>query len=114
MYFDRPSSPPRPGLTGPRSAARSILKRAFGWSGKAYWRNEKKTPEIPTPDTILAVTDYLTSLGLSDDEVRGVIDSFPEVLGCSVEKRLKANVAQLERDWKMTAPGEKIWRGTGR
>ena len=33
-----------------------------------------------------------------------VIKKFPEVTACSVEERLKENMAKLERDWKIKGP----------
>ena len=32
------------------------------------------------------------------------IKRFPEVIACSVEERLKENMAKLERDWKIKGP----------
>lgn len=58
------------------------------------------------------VVTYLeTELGMSQDEVRSMVEEFPEVLGLSVEGRMKANVAQLESQWKMSIPGA-CWRGS--
>ena len=99
--------PPRPPTSNPPRAHRRTLKRAFGWAGKAYWRQERPEPEVPTPEAVQAVQAYLVSLGLTGAEVAKVVDEFPEVLGCSVEDRLAANVAQLEKQWKMQGPAIK-------
>lgn len=33
-----------------------------------------------------------------------VVKKFPEVTACSIEERLKENMAKLERDWKIKGP----------
>lgn len=80
--------------------AEKFLTRAYGWGSQAYWRKEK-VEQVPEPENVQACIGYLNELGLEGEDLLGVIKKFPEVLGCDVETRLKANVGVLENQWKM-------------
>lgn len=74
-----------------------ILGKAFGLIHSPYWGQERKK-EIPKFEIVKEILDYLRSLSLSDDDLAKVLKKFPEVIGCSLEDELKANVKILEKD----------------
>jgi mTERF len=75
-----------------------MLKKAFGWVNSPYW-SEEREKETPKVQTISQILEYLTSLGLSDEDLQKLLKKFPEVLGCSLHKEIKLNVGLLEKDW---------------
>lgn len=75
-----------------------MLKKAFGWVNSPYW-SEEREKETPKVQTINQILDYLTSLGLSDEDLQKLLKKFPEVLGCSLDQEIKLNVGLLEKDW---------------
>ena len=50
---------------------------------------------------VTEVKEYLGSLGLTDGDISKVVKEFNEVIACSVEGRLKANMAVLKEQWRM-------------
>ncbi|KAG0498451.1 hypothetical protein HPP92_003142 [Vanilla planifolia] len=75
-----------------------MLKKAFGWVHSPYW-GEEREKEVPQVESVNYTLDYLKSLGLKDDDLHKILKKFPELMGCSLEQDLKANVATLEREW---------------
>lgn len=75
-----------------------ILKKAYGWIHSPYWGEERRQ-EHPQLDSIKNILDYLKSLSLSEDDLHKIMKKFPEVLGCCLDKELKANVETLAREW---------------
>lgn len=81
--------------------AENYIGRAFGWKTQAYWRNQK-VEEPPNPAQVAAAIQYLKLLGIEGADLLKVLKIFPEALGCSVEDRLKTNVAKIEKEFKLT------------
>lgn len=81
--------------------AEKIISKAFGWVLRGYWE-DKIVDVVPEPTTLTTVLSYLKELGLEGEDLKRVVKIFPHVLACSVEKRLKINVAQLAREWKIS------------
>ncbi|KXZ47561.1 hypothetical protein GPECTOR_34g720 [Gonium pectorale] len=78
-----------------------LLARAFGWKTQAFWRREK-VEELPTPGQVSGVLAFLhDDLALSPEEQLKLVRAFPEVLACDVQERLRANVAQLQSQWRL-------------
>eukprot|EP00252_Welwitschia_mirabilis_P008912 TRINITY_DN2116_c0_g1_i1.p1 TRINITY_DN2116_c0_g1~~TRINITY_DN2116_c0_g1_i1.p1 ORF type:complete len:230 (-),score=22.93 TRINITY_DN2116_c0_g1_i1:308-997(-) len=75
-----------------------LLGKAFGWVHSPYW-GEEKSQCLPDYGIVSACLDFLRSLGLSDDDLRKLLQKFPEVLGCNLEEEIKNNVSILEREW---------------
>ncbi|KAK6115533.1 hypothetical protein DH2020_007802 [Rehmannia glutinosa] len=75
-----------------------ILGKAFGQIHSPYWGEERKK-EVPKFEVVNEILSYLKDLGLTDDDLGEVLKKFPEVLGCSIENELKANVQILEKEW---------------
>lgn len=75
-----------------------ILGKAFGHIHSPYWGEERKK-EVPEFEVVTEVLSYLKDLGLTDDDLGKILKKFPEVLGCSLENELKANVQILEKAW---------------
>ncbi|KAK9080174.1 hypothetical protein SSX86_001849 [Deinandra increscens subsp. villosa] len=75
-----------------------ILGKAFGLVHSPYWGEEREVV-VPDLEKIEAIFDYLTGLGLSNDDVIKILKKFPEVVGCSLENELKANIQILEKQW---------------
>ncbi len=50
--------------------------------------------------TQLEVLEYIRSLGIEGEALLKLVNSFPEVLGCS--KSMKAAVLKLKTDWKVS------------
>jgi len=44
------------------------------------------------------------SKGLTESEIKQVVVKFPEILACSVESRLTANVNELQDKWFIQGP----------
>ena len=59
--------------------------------------------EVPDPDGLMDVLMFLQSdaIGLSGPELSKVLASFPEVMSCSVDERLRPNVERLQSEWSM-------------
>ncbi|CAK0784776.1 hypothetical protein CVIRNUC_007980 [Coccomyxa viridis] len=79
----------------------TVLKKAFGWAGQAYWR-KSKVKEVPTEQQVDAVKAFLQGLKFSEADIKKAVKTFPEVLGLPVEQQLQGNVEKLKKDWKMT------------
>ncbi|KAI3686860.1 hypothetical protein L1987_80549 [Smallanthus sonchifolius] len=77
-----------------------ILGKAFGLLHSPYW-GEEREKVVPEFEKIDAIIDYLTCLGLSDDDVIKILKKFPEVVGCSLENELKTNIQILEKQWSI-------------
>ncbi|XP_076887840.1 uncharacterized protein LOC143538098 [Bidens hawaiensis] len=77
-----------------------ILGKAFGFVHSPYW-GEEREKVVPEIENISAIIDYLTDLGLSDEDVIKILKKFPEVVGCSLENELKTNVEILEKQWSI-------------
>ncbi|KAK4387273.1 hypothetical protein Sango_2333900 [Sesamum angolense] len=75
-----------------------ILGKAFGQIHSPYWGEERKK-EVPKFEVVSEILNYLKDLGLTDDDLGKLLKKFPEVLGCSLEHELKANVQILEKEW---------------
>lgn len=75
-----------------------ILSKAFGQIHSPYWGEERKK-EVPKFEVVSEILSYLKDLGLADDDIGKLLKKFPEVLGCSLENELKANVPILEKEW---------------
>lgn len=75
-----------------------ILGKAFGQIHSPYWGEERKK-EVPKFEVVSEILSYLKDLGLTDDDLGKVLKKFPEVLGCSLENELKANVQILDKQW---------------
>ncbi|GFP81307.1 hypothetical protein PHJA_000274000 [Phtheirospermum japonicum] len=75
-----------------------ILGKAFGQIHSPYWGEERKK-EVPTFEAVNEILTYLKDLGLTDDDLGKILKKFPEVLGCSLENEMKANVRVLEKEW---------------
>ncbi|KAL8459630.1 hypothetical protein ACS0TY_036103 [Phlomoides rotata] len=75
-----------------------ILGKAFGHVHSPYWGEERKK-EVPRVEVVSEVLIYLKDLGLDDDDLGKLLKKFPEVLGCSLENEMKANVQILEKEW---------------
>ncbi|KAI3460650.1 hypothetical protein Pfo_017313 [Paulownia fortunei] len=75
-----------------------ILGKAFGQIHSPYWGEERKK-EVPKFEVVSEILSYLKDLGLTDDDLGKLLKKFPEVLGCSLENELKANVQILEKEW---------------
>ncbi|XP_020104101.1 uncharacterized protein LOC109721091 [Ananas comosus] len=86
------------GLNFSADEADRMLKKAFGWVHSPYWSEERKT-EIPKIEIVNEILDYIRSLGLSDEDLHKLLKKFPEVLGCSLDNEVKANVGTLEKEW---------------
>lgn len=86
------------GMTG--EDAVTALRRGFGWSSQAYWRQEKVN-ECPSSEVVASALTFLESIGLeNNDDKMEVIKKFPEVL--SVDTSLmKDNVSKLEKSFFM-------------
>eukprot|EP00198_Chlamydomonas_reinhardtii_P000984 XP_001690319.1 predicted protein [Chlamydomonas reinhardtii] len=78
-----------------------LLARAFGWTTQAFWRREK-VEELPSPDQVCEALAFLAAdLGMSTEEQVKTVKAFPELLACDAETRLRANTAQLQKQWRM-------------
>ncbi|KAK1407655.1 hypothetical protein QVD17_39276 [Tagetes erecta] len=77
-----------------------ILGKAFGLVHSPYW-GEEREKVVPEFEKVDAIIDYLTGLGLSDDDVIKILKKFPEVVGCSLENELKTNIQILEKQWSI-------------
>lgn len=86
------------GLNFSADEADRMLKKAFGWVHSPYWSEERKT-EVPKIGIVNEILDYIRSLGLSDEDLHKLLKKFPEVLGCSLDNEVKANVGTLEKEW---------------
>ncbi|KAG2495410.1 hypothetical protein HYH03_006358 [Edaphochlamys debaryana] len=87
------------GLT--EDEASRLLARAFGWTTQAFWRREK-VEELPTPSQVQGVLEFLMDdLELGPEEQLKVVKAFPELLACDTESRLRANTAQLQKQWRL-------------
>lgn len=75
-----------------------ILGKAFGHIHSPYWGEERKK-EVPKFEVVTEILSYLKDLGLTDEDLGKILKKFPEVLGCSLENELKANVQILEEAW---------------
>ncbi|KAG8389691.1 hypothetical protein BUALT_Bualt01G0005100 [Buddleja alternifolia] len=75
-----------------------ILGKAFGRIHSPYWGEERKV-EVPKFEIVSEILSYLKDLGLTDDDIGKFLKKFPEVLGCSLENEVKANVGILEKEW---------------
>eukprot|EP00897_Mesotaenium_endlicherianum_P005388 jgi/Mesen1/4878/ME000244S04057 len=81
-----------------REEAGQLLSKAYGWSTKTYWR-EEKVEVVPSQEELKATVEYLEGLGVQGPDLMKVIKAFPYVLACSLEDRIKVNVAQMEKEW---------------
>ncbi|KAJ0923247.1 putative transcription regulator mTERF family [Helianthus annuus] len=77
-----------------------ILGKAFGLVHSPYWGEEREVA-VPELENVNAIFDYLTGLGLSDDDLIKILKKFPEVVGCSLENELKTNIEILEKQWSI-------------
>ncbi|KAG2448931.1 hypothetical protein HYH02_006279 [Chlamydomonas schloesseri] len=78
-----------------------LLARAFGWTTQAFWRREK-VQELPSPDQVCEALAFLAAdLGMSTEEQVKTVQAFPEVLACDTETRLRVNVGQLQKQWRL-------------
>lgn len=76
--------------------AHVALGKAFGWSGQAFWRQER-VEDAPDFDQIASALEFLATLGInSDADVAAVIQKCPEVLGLDVAL-MQANVEKLKK-----------------
>lgn len=50
---------------------------------------------------IIAALQFLSQLGMTDEQLVKAVKTFPEVLGCDVQQQLQANVDKLYVDWKL-------------
>lgn len=75
-----------------------ILGKAFGHVHSPYWGEDRKK-EVPKFEVVSEVLSYLKDLGLTNDDLAKLLKKFPEVLGCSLENEMKANVQILEKVW---------------
>jgi len=85
--------------------ADKALLRGFGWSSQIYWR-KKREKEVPTVETIEKCLDFLSSdrLKMKPKEIVNVLKEFPEILGIDLEKRAKANLDYIEKNYKFSGP----------
>mmetsp|Transcript_13649 Transcript_13649/g.29558 ORF Transcript_13649/g.29558 Transcript_13649/m.29558 type:complete len:208 (+) Transcript_13649:187-810(+) len=84
--------------------ADKALKRAFAWGSQIYWR-KKREQEIPSCEAVLPTLEYLSSeLELNAAQTAAIVKGFPEVLGVSLEKRIKPNVDRIKTEWNMRNP----------
>jgi len=81
-----------------------VLTRAFAWGSQIYWR-KKRAQEVPTPEAIRPTLEFLTrELAMNAAQAADVVRAFPEVLGVSLERRVKPNVRRIETEWKLKNP----------
>ncbi|GJP62684.1 hypothetical protein CLOP_g19716 [Closterium sp. NIES-67] len=84
------------------AAAETVLAKAFGWTARSYWRDEIVNV-VPSPDQISSVLSFLRETAkFQDADFKKYFGEFPQVLACSVEKRLTPNVAKLDREWRIS------------
>ena len=89
-------------LAVPAADADALLARAHGWTPSPYLRSTL-TDAVPDPAAVAAALAVLTDdLGLGAEEAAAVVRAFPEALSRDAESQLKANLALLERQWRMT------------
>lgn len=88
------------GMDGP--SAETALAKAFGWIARAYWQGDVVNV-VPSPSQVAEVVGFLqATAAFSDADFKAYLKDFPQVLACSVEKRLQPNVARLEREWRIS------------
>lgn len=77
------------------------LRKAFGWRDRSYWRDEI-VDALPDPAAVSEILKFLQEFcGLEGKDVRVLLKEFPQVLACSLEKRLKPNVEYLDKKWRI-------------
>jgi len=77
------------------------LCKAFGWRDRSYWRDEI-VDQIPDPSTLSEILNFLTEFcGMEEKDISALLKEFPQVLACSLEKRLKPNVEYLDKKWRI-------------
>lgn len=81
--------------------ADTLLARAHGWTPSPYLRGSL-VDATPDPAAVAAALAVLTGdLGLSSSDAAAVVRSFPETLSRDADARLRANLAVLEKQWKI-------------
>lgn len=82
--------------------AQAILERSFGWDkpSQSFWRGSL-VKDIPDTKEMQDIIEYLGELGIKGSDLQAYVSKFPYLFGCSLEGLLKANVAELEKTWKI-------------
>lgn len=72
-----------------------VLKQGFGWSTQKYWWKQKVN-EVPQPEEIEAKLSFFEKeFDIKGDDMKGMIEKFPELLGLSLDKQIQANLKAL-------------------
>ena len=81
------------------ASADKAMRRAFGWSTQAYWRNTK-VREVPDATALEERIAFLETLGVTRDDVRQIVEKTPEILGCDVDQ-LTTATEYVEKNYFM-------------
>jgi hypothetical protein len=81
------------------ASADKAMRRAFGWSTQAYWRNTK-VREVPDATALEERIAFLETLGVTRDDVRRIVEKTPEILGCDVDQ-LTTATEYVEKNYFM-------------
>jgi hypothetical protein len=81
------------------ASADKAMRRAFGWSTQAYWRNSK-VREVPDATALEERIAFLETLGVTRDDVRRIVEKTPEILGCDVDQ-LTTATEYVEKNYFM-------------
>lgn len=89
-----------------KTESSKIIGRAFGWVLRGYWGDEV-VDVVPTKDKLADTLEFLRSLGFESPEISNLIKMFPYALALDVEKRMKKNIEQMDRDWGISGAAVK-------